>query len=172
MNTWDTPTSVSYMPLRHYFEDGMMIARCTFADVMGNLDYMVTSNPRINPETIKRDDGDKELIWYELASANENKEPKAYLGLAEGCTYLDAVPETHVATLISVPGNLNGIRLLRRVYQIYRDDMSTKDDRFALTVDPEASLSLFLDYYENLPEWSWMPVQGHAWKSVKFFRSL
>lgn len=148
-------------------EDGLDLYRVSYSVVLKNLNSFVERNKRINPLNVTKYADDTQIVWYELYD-DMIKAPVAYVGIHENWKSLDGFDDVYAATLFAIGGRHYGMTLLKMVYQFYNGDPKRTAQRFSLTVDPDAKISLFVNYYENLPGWTFEPIHTEWWDSVRF----
>ena len=148
--------------------DGYSVHRVQYGTVCDNMVGFIRENARIDPFSVLKL-SDSDLDWYELQVQGK---PVAYAGIDDQFVDADGVPSSYVSFVFAIPGHGYGMRLLRELYCLYLQDPGRETRRMSLTVDPEAKISLFVNYFENLPGWSWWPVRNEWWTSVMFYRDF
>lgn len=153
-------------------ENGNEVYRTNYGIVKGYLDGFVKANPRINPLNITKYCNEDNVVWYKLSS-KETHDAVAILGVYEGYHFLDDFRTIHAAMLMAKPGHNYGMELLKAIFNFYkgmREELNVSD--FSLIVDPDAKISLFTHYYENLPGWKVEPFHTEWWDSVRISHSF
>ena len=158
-------------------ENGLDLYRVSYNAVLKNLNSFVERNKRIKPLNVTKYADDPQIVWYELYD-DMIKAPVAYVGINENWKSLDGVDDVYAATLFAISGKHYGMTLLKMVYGFYNNYPERTAQRFSFTVDPDAKISLFVNYFKNLIDdydgddepWDFEILETEWWKSVRFYK--